>query len=126
MISRSHLVTCLGLFVRARRKQAGYSQDRFASAVGVHRTYMGLLERGKVNPTLETLDAVAQRLGLDIIELLTLAIVEDPAGTPADAVSSGGRSMRRVRQAAKRPRVQKASGTLGPSDPKRPGRGPPR
>jgi transcriptional regulator with XRE-family HTH domain len=126
MISRSHLVSCLGLFVRARRKQAGYSQDRFASAVGVHRTYMGLLERGKANPTLETLDAVAQRLGLDLVELLTLAIVEYTSGTSAVDVPASGRSMRPTGQAVKRPRVPKGSGTLEPSDPKRLGRGRPK
>jgi DNA-binding XRE family transcriptional regulator len=123
MISRSHLVSCLGLFVRARRKQAGYSQDRFASAVGVHRTYMGLLERGKANPTLETLDAVAQRLGLDIVELLTLAIVEDHSGTSAVDVPAGGGSMRPAGRAVNRPRVQNASRPPEPSGPKRLGRG---
>jgi transcriptional regulator with XRE-family HTH domain len=123
MVSRYHLVSRLGVFVRARRKQAGYSQDRFASAVGVHRTYMGLLERGKANPTLETLDAVAQRLGLDVVELLTLAIVEDPSGASADDVPASGQSMRPAGQAVNRPRVQEVSGALERSGPKRPRRG---
>jgi DNA-binding XRE family transcriptional regulator len=35
------------------RTRAGYSQEGFADAIGVHRTYMGTLERGRGNPTLE-------------------------------------------------------------------------
>ena len=56
----SALRVALGHTVRALRSAAGYSQEGFADAVGVHRTYMGTLERGDGNPTLETLELIAQ------------------------------------------------------------------
>jgi transcriptional regulator with XRE-family HTH domain len=78
MVTLPVLLSRLAPLVRARRKQAGYSQERFASAVGVHRTYMGSLERGQApNPTLKVLDAIARRLGLDLMEMLNLAITGD-------------------------------------------------
>jgi transcriptional regulator with XRE-family HTH domain len=70
------LVSGLGRVIRRLRKRAGYSQDRFGAAVGIHRTYAGLLERGKTNPTLEVVHAVAEALGMSVVELLTLATSE--------------------------------------------------
>jgi transcriptional regulator with XRE-family HTH domain len=87
MIPLPLLLARLGRVVCTLRKQAGYSQDRFASAVGVHRTYMGLLERGKTNPTLKILDQVAQRLGMDVVELLVLTTAESNADASARAVA---------------------------------------
>lgn len=67
------LLESLGRAIRQRREQTGYSQERFASRIGVHRTYMGHLERGTANPTVRTLQLVAQGLGISLGELLTLA-----------------------------------------------------
>lgn len=64
---------------------AGYSQERFAFAVRRHRTYMGLLERGKANPTVKTLNLVADGLGVSVPELFALAAAEG-----SDAVSLPG------------------------------------
>jgi len=54
-------------------------QDRFGCAVGVHRTYMGLVERGLANPTINVLHGVANRLGISVLDLLRLAMTEDSA-----------------------------------------------
>lgn len=67
------LLESLGRAIRGRREQTGYSQERFALQIGVHRTYMGHLERGTANPTVRTLQLVAQGLGISLGELLTLA-----------------------------------------------------
>jgi transcriptional regulator with XRE-family HTH domain len=48
----------------------GLSQEDFADHVGVHRTYMGALERGERNLTLKSLERIADRLGLDPLVLL--------------------------------------------------------
>jgi transcriptional regulator with XRE-family HTH domain len=66
----STLRVALGRTVRALRAAAGYSQEGFADAIGVHRTYMGTLERGGGNPTLETLELIAKGLRLTVSELL--------------------------------------------------------
>ena len=37
----------LGSVIRARRRAAGISQEAFATEVGIHRTYIGAVERGE-------------------------------------------------------------------------------
>ena len=60
----------LGRNLRARRKADGMSQKAFAEVLGVHRTYMGGLERGERNVTLRTIERLAARLGADGLDLL--------------------------------------------------------
>lgn len=67
------LQTRVGRAVRRLREAAGYSQEEFASIVGVHRTYMGLIERGQTNLTLDSLERVARALGLSPAALLVEA-----------------------------------------------------
>ena len=61
----------LGSKIRALRVEKGYSQESFADACKLHRTYMGALERGERNLTLKTLATVARALGMTVAELLT-------------------------------------------------------
>ena len=79
MGSLSELLGRLGRVITILRKRAGYaSQERFARAIRLHRTNMGLLERGQApNPTMKTLNAVALGLGISIPDLLMLAHSED-------------------------------------------------
>lgn len=63
------LATKFGRTVRALRKAAGYSQEDFADYVGVHRTYMGTLERGQGNPTLDMIGRIAHALHISIAAL---------------------------------------------------------
>jgi transcriptional regulator with XRE-family HTH domain len=58
-----------GRAVRALRTKAGFSQEGFADVINVNRTYMGKLERGKGNPTLEMLARIAQGLDISLIKL---------------------------------------------------------
>jgi len=60
----------LGRSLRAHRKAKGLSQEGFAEAAGVHRTFMGALERGERNVTLQTVERLADRLGVDPLDLL--------------------------------------------------------
>jgi transcriptional regulator with XRE-family HTH domain len=55
-----------GRTVRALRERADYSQESFADAIGVHRTYMGTLERGQGNPSLEIIARIARGLGISL------------------------------------------------------------
>lgn len=64
------LQRALGANLRAYRLARGLSQEAFADAVGVHRTYMGGLERGERNLTLKSVERIASRLGVEPIELL--------------------------------------------------------
>jgi transcriptional regulator with XRE-family HTH domain len=60
----------VGRNLRAHREKRGFSQEEFAHRLGVHRTYLGGLERGERNLTLRSLERVATRIGVDPIELL--------------------------------------------------------
>ena len=58
-----------GRAVRSLRTAAGYSQEAFADAIHVHRTYMGTLERGKANPTLDMIARIAGGLRISLAKL---------------------------------------------------------
>ena len=59
----------LGRTVRRLRADAGYSQESFADRCGVHRTYMGSVERGEVNISLDNLERMSKGLGISLGEL---------------------------------------------------------
>ena len=63
----------LGRTVRELRSAAGYSQESFAAKIKVHRTFMGTIERGNTNVSLETLGRLAQGLGIRVWELIRIA-----------------------------------------------------
>jgi transcriptional regulator with XRE-family HTH domain len=63
----------VGRNLRAHREALGESQESFADRLGVHRTYMGAVERGERNLTLKSLERIAARIGLDPLQLLTPA-----------------------------------------------------
>jgi len=50
----------LGEAIRKARKSTGFSQEDFAELCGVHRTYMGQLERGEKNLSFSNLLKVAK------------------------------------------------------------------
>ena len=60
----------VGRNLRRHRLERGFSQEAFADYMGVHRTYMGSVERGERNLTLQTLEKIADFLGVDPRELL--------------------------------------------------------
>lgn len=56
--------------MRTVRQQFGLSQEQLAHDAGVHRTFVGQLERAEANPTLATIIRIAQALGVRPGELL--------------------------------------------------------
>lgn len=60
----------VGNYLRAYRTQRGLSQEAFAEVVGVHRTYMGSIERGEENLTLRSVERLALILEADPLDLL--------------------------------------------------------
>ena len=63
------LRTRLGRATRRLRRAAGYSQESFADKCGVHRTYMGSVERGETNISLDNLERIARGLSLSVAQL---------------------------------------------------------
>ncbi len=64
------LLLRFGRGIRRLRERQGQSQEDFAELVDVHRTYVGMLERGEKSPTLGTVTAWAKAFGLRPSELL--------------------------------------------------------
>lgn len=60
----------VGRNLRSVRRSRGLSQEAFADLVGVHRTYMGGLERGERNLTLKSVERIAERAGIPVQDLL--------------------------------------------------------
>jgi transcriptional regulator with XRE-family HTH domain len=66
----------LGKAIRRLRADKGYSQESFASHVKVHRTFMGAVERGEQNLSLDSLEKIARGLGITAAALLAEAEFE--------------------------------------------------
>lgn len=58
-----------GKHIRALRKEAGFSQENFATEVGLDRSYMGGIERGERNISTLTTMQIAIALGVEVGEL---------------------------------------------------------
>lgn len=56
--------------VRSEREKRGYSQEDFAELVGVHRTYIGMIERAEKNITLRSIEKIAKALNISVSKLL--------------------------------------------------------
>ncbi|VAW79060.1 Transcriptional regulator, MerR family [hydrothermal vent metagenome] len=65
-MSRALLSTNL----RHLRQQQGWSQEILAEHCGLHRTYIGAVERGERNISLDNLERLAEALGVTLCELL--------------------------------------------------------
>jgi transcriptional regulator with XRE-family HTH domain len=57
--------------IRTYRSENGVSQDEFAAQCGVHRTYVGSVERSERNVTLATLELFAKAMDRSVPELLS-------------------------------------------------------
>ena len=64
------LQRAVGRNLRIHRRRRNLSQEAFADVLGVHRTYLGGLERGERNLTLQTLERLAAQLGVPPRSLL--------------------------------------------------------
>ena len=76
----AELQIVLGKRIREHRLKAGFSQESFADHCGLHRTYMGGVERGERNLTIQSVMTVATGLGISMSELL--AGIEKQVGPP--------------------------------------------
>jgi transcriptional regulator with XRE-family HTH domain len=56
--------------VRKLRTMAGLSQEQLGEKAGVHRTYIGMIERAEKNITLENIEKIAKALSIRIAKLL--------------------------------------------------------
>lgn len=77
----------IGDRIRRLRQKKGWSQEEFAALCGLHRTYMGHIERGEKNLSLSTMIRISDGLGIAPTELFRL--------TPKGAKDYGALQARR-------------------------------
>lgn len=68
--TRSDLLIDFGMAVRSLRQSQGLSQEDFADRVGIHRTYIGDVERGERNVGLVNVGRIADALGVTLSALM--------------------------------------------------------
>jgi transcriptional regulator with XRE-family HTH domain len=70
MKNEQSVLTKFGINLKKARLSKGLSQEKLALDIGLDRTYISLLERGKRNPSLITLHKIAKHLKVDLKELV--------------------------------------------------------
>jgi transcriptional regulator with XRE-family HTH domain len=85
----NQLLRALGQRIRELRTEQGFSQEGFADKCGVHRTFMGTVERGESNLSFQNIAKVATTLGVPLstlfreLEQKAQNLAEQEAGTAA-------------------------------------------
>ena len=65
----SDIAKIIGQRIRNYRTQKGLSQEKLAELAGCHPTYIGQLERGDKNATLESVEKIASAMDISLSEL---------------------------------------------------------
>lgn len=68
-----NLSEALGVVVRERRLAMGFSQGDLASATGLHKNFIGLVERGKTAAAIDSVEVIATALKCRASQLLAAA-----------------------------------------------------
>ncbi len=80
----SNIAKIVGERLRNYRMQLGYSQETLAEKAGLHPTYIGQLERGEKNATLETIEKVAFALEVPLEKLFEKIVLGEHTQTTAE------------------------------------------
>lgn len=65
----SDIAKIIGQRIRNYRAKKGLSQEKLAELAGCHPTYIGQLERGEKNATLESVEKIASAMDISLSEL---------------------------------------------------------
>jgi len=74
---RTDYLKALGREIRRHRRAKKLSQEQLAERAGLHRNYIGYLERGENNARILTLFQIADALGIGLAELVAGLSIED-------------------------------------------------
>jgi transcriptional regulator with XRE-family HTH domain len=77
----------LALNLRRLRAEQGISQEELADRAGLHRTYVGSVERSERNVSIDNIAKLACALGVEAHELLRDRTVVEPSGTKRKRVT---------------------------------------
>ncbi|MBR3744157.1 MAG: helix-turn-helix transcriptional regulator [Bacteroidales bacterium] len=68
-MEKETILIAFGRKVQALRKERNLSQEQLADMAGVHRTYIGMIERAEKNITLCNIERIAKALEVDIKDM---------------------------------------------------------
>ena len=68
-MEKEPILLAFGQRVQELRKKRNLSQEKLADMAGVHRTYIGMVERAEKNITLRNIKKIAKALDVNIKEL---------------------------------------------------------
>ena len=74
----SEIATIVGQRLRLRRQELGYSQELTSEKAGLHPTYIGQVERGEKNATIESIEKICIALDFPMEELFNKIITTHP------------------------------------------------
>ena len=69
---KKEILVKFGNKVRERRVKLGLSQEELAHRAGMHRTYIGMIERAEKNITLENIQKISEALKMPLNKLMDL------------------------------------------------------
>lgn len=72
MIDKQKLSVKLGQRLAELRSRKGFTQERLAYDAGLNRAYVGYIERGERNPSVETMFKLATALKIELSELFKI------------------------------------------------------
>ena len=72
-MTKTLILEVFGRNVQRIRKEKGFSQEKLAEVAGVHRTYIGMIERAEKNITLLNIEKIAKALEVQISSLFTIS-----------------------------------------------------
>ncbi len=75
MAAKDVMLRRLGEFLRSVREKRGWSQEDLGYECGLHRTYIGAIERGEYNITLLSLRKITDTLGITLVDAVRAASV---------------------------------------------------
>jgi transcriptional regulator with XRE-family HTH domain len=79
-MERKAIAKQFGALVRRLRQERGLSQEAFAIKCGIHRTYIGSIERGEKTVSIETANKIAKALDMSLSQLF-IQLEQDSGNT---------------------------------------------
>lgn len=67
--NENKLLNSFGTKIQDLRKKSNLSQEGLANLSGLHRTYIGMIERGEKNITLKNIEKIANALNVSLYDL---------------------------------------------------------
>lgn len=65
------LINIFSRNIKSYRLERGLSQEQLAELSGLHRTYIGSVERGERNISINNIEKICKALNVDIIQLFS-------------------------------------------------------